>query len=63
MPVMNTRTAILSRTSVPGRDVYGGCDECGKTPRTLYIYGTIPYLPYSPRHFCNIRCHDKFMAS
>ena len=51
----------MARTSVPGREVYGGCDWCGQPRRTLFIYGNRPMLPYSPRHFCNLDCYHAFM--
>ncbi len=50
-----------TRHSIAGRDVYGGCDWCGKTPRVLYRWGTErKFGNMSWRWFCNKECRDAF---
>ena len=57
-----------TRTSMPGHEHYGGCDWCGQTPRTLYVYGAAPgtigdrprYSSLTYRAFCNKGCARSF---
>lgn len=55
--------AETTRHSIAGREVFGGCDWCGSTPRTLYRWGASRNpAPLSWRWFCNASCYQSFMA-
>ena len=52
-----------TRTSIPGREVCGGCNWCGNEGRrTLYIYGR-DFRNRDRYCFCNKECYRAFMGS